>query len=202
MTKKEKKIVVKDDLPRDEHYYKFEESVAMLTGVTHSCLNEQGVKVNVVYNFTIVDKHIYSVMRHRYLSFKAFNDKANATQKKPEGRFYFDNQVELAQRLGVDRKTVNKSIDKLVTIGVVEKFFQRAKNSSGMCVKSLSYKVNDLFDVQGVRCFFDISTEGSDCIERTFVVGKKEQVVVETPKQFPKKHIVGTDYDDDPECPF
>jgi len=50
LTKKEKKVVVvKDDIPRDEHYYKFEESIARLTGIMYNSLNEQGAKVDVVY---------------------------------------------------------------------------------------------------------------------------------------------------------
>lgn len=204
MEKVQKKIVIREDIPHRDYFYKLNEDVARLSGVVQTNTDQDTGEVRIVEeNLTVVDKTVYSIMFHRYLSFKDANDKAHYRVKKPDGKFYFDNQVDIARMLGVDRKTINKSVNKLTTLGVVEKMFQNTKTGAGNNVKSLSYKVHDIFEVKNLRCFFDDCTEGSNVIYRSFIIKRVANGIVALQhKPLVKKPYIVEDLDDPEECPF
>lgn len=203
MGKKNKKIVdsVEDS---NDFFYKAGESFVKATGILQVVVDEDGCVKDVLHRLTAADKWVYCMMRHRYLAFKEANDALNAAIRKPEGKFYYDNQSDIAERLGLDRKTVNTTIEKLASLGVLKKYFKNVGNSNANNVKSLSYTVLDILSVDGVKCFYDKDI-GAGVVERKFFkkpLAASVGHVVEKPQ--PIKPVAKNSWieDDDPECPF
>lgn len=209
MEKKNKKDVISSVEESNDFFYKAGESFVKATGILQVVVDEDGCVKDVLHRLTPADKWVYCTMRHRYLAFKEANDNLESTVRKPEGKFYYDNQSDIAERLGLDRKTVNTTIEKLASLGVIKKYFKNVGNGNANNVKSLSYTVLDVLSVDGVKCFYDKDI-GAGVVERKFIT-KPSATQVTYPVQKPQytkpqpiKPTPNNNWveEDDPECPF
>ena len=208
MEKKNKKIVdsVEDS---NDFFYKAGESFVKATGILQVIIDEDGCVKDVLHRLTAADKWVYCMMRHRYLAFKEANNTLDAPIRKPEGKFYYDNQSDIAERLGLDRKTVNTTIEKLASLGVIKKYFKNVGNGNANNVKSLSYTVLDILSVDGVKCFYEKDI-GAGVVERKFFkkppatpVGHVvEKISYIKPQPIKPVHKNSWIEEDGPECPF
>jgi len=197
-SKQDKSKIVKNEASTD-FFYQLRESVMRITG--YSIPDENGEYQEAV--FSLCDKLVYSIMLHRYSAFLAENK-----DSKPIHTIYYDNQIDIASRIGIDRKTVERSIKKLCDIGVVQKFFKTT--NSGGARKSASYVVKDLFCVENVNWFCDCAdVEGKDCVvTRTFLRKEEKKLavqpkpVVQEKKYTPAPKPVYNDFDEEENCPF
>lgn len=209
MEKKKKKDVITGVEESNDFFYKAGESFVKATGILQVVVDEDGCVKDILHRLTASDKWVYCMMRHRYLAFKEANDAINAEIRKPEGKFYYDNQSDIAERLGLDRKTVNTTIEKLASLGVIKKYFKNVGNGNANNVKSLSYTVLDILSVDGVKCFYE-KDAGAGVVERKFFkkpLATHTGHVVEKPiytKPQPIKQVAKSSWTeaDDPECPF
>ena len=113
----------------------------------------------VMQPFTGNLKVLYRYMLDRYLFFKG------------TGNEFYDNQVQLADAIGVSERTVVKLVSDLCATGLVEKSNKTVK---GAC-HSNAYIVHDIFDQTKFDCG---ANEGKKCTQKRGL----KSVVYETPE--------------------
>lgn len=183
VVQKQNNVITKAEESTD-FFYKVRESVLKITGYKY--VDADGV-VHVGC-LSLCDKLVYSVMEHRYSSFADVNESG-----KPKSEIYYDNQEDIALRIGIDRKTVERSIKKLCELGVVDKFL---KSTTAGARKSASYVVYDLF-AKNVEWFYEhkvCEVSRADVVKTTIVKQVKQQKPV-VRRQQTQSHTWEDDYE-------
>ena len=166
--------------------------VMMATSITN-------VETAVVVEFNIYDKVIYSYVHQQSLWFKEYD------------KVLFESQDSVARCLGIDRKTVNKSLKKLESVGAIVKKKQAVNGSIKTTYSSLDL-CSDHFRLNAeithreyrqkpVTEIVEICVVSLDCEQKVLDKPKKPQYTKPQPIK-PAPKVGWIEDDEDKNCPF